>query len=347
MAKAPESFETKYVPMDFGKVLETSLRYWIKNLKSYFILYFFVHFTILVFGYGTFFLSGRNYLVLQFAGYLGIILPYWLISYLPPSFLAIGLAITVIIVIIINLVIQVFLGGMVIQHTADFHANLSPTLTGSFNHTRNRFWSIIGAQILLVLIVTGIGLGTGLLMAVLGIGLFFLGPIGMLVGILIGAVLMIVLLVYVTVRLTVVVPSIILGDETAIGSIDQSWRLVGGNWWRTFGITFIIGIVNIAIEIPASIITSLALTGIYLPTITIIGIITFAITNSVLTGITTPLGNSTSTMIYHDLMGREYVPSQLGPPPRVHAYTECPVCKRPVSPGDRFCGQCGRELDID
>jgi membrane-anchored glycerophosphoryl diester phosphodiesterase (GDPDase) len=347
MAKISDKFETEYVPMDFGNVLETSLRYWIKNLKSYFVLYFIVQFAILVIGYGAFFLSGENYLVLQFAGYLGIVIPFWLISYFPPSFLAIGLAFTVVIVVIINLVIQVFLGGMVIQHTADFHANLSPTLTGSFNHIQNRFWSIIGAQILLVLIVTGIGLGTGLLIAVFGLGLFFLGPIGMLVGILLGAVLMIILVVYVTVRLTVVVPSIILGGETVLGSIDQSWRLIGGNWWRTFGITFIIGIVNFAIGIPASIITSVALTGIYTPTLTIIGIITFAITNAVLTGITTPLGNSTSTMIYHDLMGREYVPYQPGQPPRVHAYKECPVCKRPVSPGDRFCGQCGRELDID
>ncbi|MFW9935578.1 MAG: glycerophosphoryl diester phosphodiesterase membrane domain-containing protein [Candidatus Thorarchaeota archaeon] len=347
MSKTPEKFETEYVPMDFGNVLETSLRYWIKNLKSYFALFFIAQFAIIVFGYGAFFLSGGNYLVLQFAGYLGIVIPYWLISYFPPSFLAIGLAITVIIVVIINLLIQVFLGGMVIQHTADFHANLSPTFSGSFNQARNRFWSIIGAQILLVLIVTGIGLGTGLLMAVFGFGLFFLGPIGMLVGILLGAVLMTVLLVYVTIRLTVVVPSVILGGETAIGSIDQSWRLVRGNWWRTFGITFIIGIVNFAIGIPASIITSLALTGIYSPQLTIIGIITFAITNAVIAGITGPLGTSTSTMIYHDLMGRQYVPIQLGQPSRVHAYTECPVCGRPVSPGDRFCGQCGRELDID
>lgn len=342
-----EKFETTYVPLDFSKVIETSLRYWIKNLKSYWVLYFVVQFVMLIIGYGAFFLSGGNHLVLQFAGYLGIVIPYFLISWASPSFLAINLAIITIIVVIINIVIQVLLGGMVIQHTADFHANLSPTLTESLNHARSRFWSIVGAQILLMIILIGIGVGTGLLMAVLGFGLLLLGPIGMIVGILAGVVLMILLAVFVTVRLTVVVPSIILGGETAIGSIGRSWRLVEGNWWRTFGISFIIGIIIYTIEVLASFVITVALLGVYIPILTFSGIIGFIFANAVMTGFIGPLGNSTSTMIYHDLMGRAYVPYQLGQPPRVHAYTECPVCKRPVSPGDRFCGQCGRELDID
>ena len=340
--------KTDYVPLDFGTVLETSIRYWWKNLKSYWPLYFGLQLAMVAIAYGAFFLSGGDNTVAQLAGSLGALIPFWLITSFFLTPLAIALSAVLVVFIIIQLVLQVILGGMVIHATASHHANLVPRLGGSYAYVRSRFWSIVGAQILLFLILAGVGLGSGLLMGILGFAFVFaMGFFGMLIGIMIGGVIMIVLLVYLTIRLTVVVPSVILGGEGAGGSISRSWRLTSGSFWRVFGITFIIGLLAFAVGIPTAIASSVLYLGLFNPILILVGVVIHIVVSAVITGLTTPLGNTASTMIYHDLMGRQYRPYEPGTPKPVHSRTECPVCKRPVSPDERFCGQCGRELTID
>ncbi len=342
-----EHEKSDYVPLNFGTVLETSLRYWIKNLKSYWVLFFIIQLMIVLVAYLAFFLSGGDILVAQIAGVLGAQIPFWLIISYFPSFLSIGLTVVLIVVLVLNIIVQAILAGMVTRHTVDYHAKLSPVLRESYDHTRNRFWSLIGAQILVTLIIAGIGIGVMFVIVAISFGLFFMmGYLGILV-LAVGIVLMMILLLYVTVRLTVVIPAVILGEEGAIGSISRSWRLVGGNWWRTFGITIVIAIFTIVLGIPTALIGSLLLFGFFIPSLLMFSIIAFIIIGAVVTGLTTPLGITTSTMIYHDLMGRQYGPYEPGKPPRLHSYTECPVCNRPVTTSERFCGQCGRELTID
>ncbi|MFX1509565.1 MAG: glycerophosphoryl diester phosphodiesterase membrane domain-containing protein [Promethearchaeota archaeon] len=340
--------KTEYVPLEFGSVLGTSLRYWWKNLKSYWSLYFSLQLVIITIAYGAFFLSGGDFTVAQMAGNLGALIPFWLITSFFLTPLSLGLTIVLVVIIIFQLILQVILGGMVIHSTALHHAKLAPTLGGSYEHARSHFWSLLGAQILLVIIIVGIGLGSGLLIVLLSAGfLLVMGFFGMFIGLILALVVMIILIVYVTVRLTVAIPSVILGGEGAVGSISRSWQLTGGNFWRIIAIIIVIVIISFAIGIPTSIASSVIYFGLFNPTLTIVGIITHTIVSAVIVGFTTPLGNTTSTMIYHDLMGRQYGGYQPGVPKRIHTYTECPVCKRPVSPDERFCGQCGRELDID
>ncbi len=349
MVAAREKPESEYKSLDFGKVLETSLRYWITNLKSYWVLYFLIQLGILSAAYGAFFLSGTDYFVAQIAPILGAQIPFWLITAAILSPLVIGLAIVLLVVFVINIVIQAIWAGMVTRHTANYHIKLTPTLGESYRDTRSRLWSLIGSQILVTLILFGIILGMVVVTALIGFGFFFFFPgfLGMLVGIAVGGVLMGILTLYVTVRLYVVTPCVILGGESAGGSLVRSWRLVSGNWWRTFGIGIIIIILTGVIGIPTSYVISALMSSFWFPSLTLILIIAYIIVSAAITGFTAPLGSTTSTMIYHDLMGRQYGPYDPGTPRRLHSHTVCPVCKRPVTSTERFCGQCGRELDID
>ncbi|MFX1565212.1 MAG: zinc ribbon domain-containing protein [Promethearchaeota archaeon] len=348
MIAASEKSETEYVPLDFGKVLEFSLRYWIKNLKSFYVIFSLIQLGVLSAAYGAFFLSGSDWFVAQISQFLGAQIPFWLITAAIPSPLVVGLDILLIIVFVINFVVQTILGGMVTRHTADYHAKLAPTLNESYRETRSRFWSLLGAQILVVLILAGILIGMSMLMLVLGIGLLFVwGFLGVFVGIAIGGILMFIVTLYVTVHLAVVTPSVIIGGASAGGSLGRSWRLVRGNWWRTFAITLIVVILTGAIGMPTSLVLGSLMSSFWFPSMTLLLIVAYIVVSAVIIGFTTPIGTATSTMIYHDLRGREYTSYVPGEPRALHSYTECPVCKRPVSPNERFCGQCGRELDID
>jgi hypothetical protein len=52
-----------------------------------------------------------------------------------------------------------------------------------------------------------------------------------------------VLLIWLVVRLSFSAQAIVFDRAGVVGSLKQSWRLVGGNWWRVFGITLLFGII--------------------------------------------------------------------------------------------------------
>ena len=337
----------EYKSLDFGEVLGTSLQYWIKNLKSYWLLFFLFQLVILSVAYGVFFLSGGNIFVGQLATSLGAIIPGWLYVSFLPTLLAIGLVGVVVAVLIINLIIQAILGGMVVRHTADHHTQLMPTLSASYNHVKSRLWSLIGAQILIALILFGLLFGIIIVSVFLSIGLLFVIGIFALVGLIIGSVIMLILVIYVSVRFSVVTPAVILGGESAAGSLSRSWNLLRGNWWRVFGITILIALLSLVVGIPTSIVSSLITLSLFNPSILVAAIIAYIIVSAVMAGISGPLGTTTATMIYHDLMGRQFGAPSLAQLRQERPYTKCPVCGTPASPGDRFCERCGRQLDID
>ena len=68
--------EPKYVPLDFGEVLGSSLRYWLKNLKSFWVLFFVIQLAMVAIAYGAFFLSGGSSLVAEVAALLGAEIPF-------------------------------------------------------------------------------------------------------------------------------------------------------------------------------------------------------------------------------------------------------------------------------
>lgn len=345
--------EPKYVPLDFGEVLGSSLRYWLKNLKSFWLIFFVIQLAMVAIGYGAFFLSGGNFIVYQVAAELGAEIPSWLITSAFFDIVSIAMVVVLGAILIINIGIGTVLTGMVIRHTTDHHAQQMPTLGESFSASRNRFWSLIGAQILIILITLALAIGGVFLTVLIGVGSVLIFGLGGIFGLFIGLVILMILIVYITTRLAVALPAVILDDESAAGSIIHSWHLVGGNWWRTFGVNIIIGIVSMLIGLPTAIVTSMITISWYTPTLTIIYIFIFIPVSAVVSGFTSPMAPTTSTMIYHDLMGRKFglfEPAQPGVsvrrPGMLHQYSVCPVCKQAVSGRDRFCGQCGRDLTI-
>ncbi|MFX1319674.1 MAG: glycerophosphoryl diester phosphodiesterase membrane domain-containing protein [Promethearchaeota archaeon] len=337
----------EYKSVDFGQVLETSLRYWIKNLKSYWLVLFLIQLAVISVAYGAFFLSGGNMFVGQIAGSLGAVIPFWLPAWFLPTLLAYGLIGVLVTVLIINFVIQALLGGMIVRHTADHHAQLMPTLSSSYNHTKTRFWSLIGAQILIGLIMFGLIFGMLFLAVFLGVGLLFVIGIFGLIGLLVAVVVMAILVIYIGVRFAVVTPAVILGGESAAGSLSRSWNLVSRNWWRVFGITLLISLISIIVGLPTSIVSSMITFSLFNPSILVVAIIAYSIVSAVMAGITGPLGTTTATMIYHDLMGRQFGAPSPAELRQKQPYAKCPVCGTPASPGDRFCEKCGRQLDIE
>jgi len=349
-----DATEPKYVQLDFGEVLGSSLRYWLKNVKSFWMIFFVIHLVMVAIGYGAFFLSGGSLLVAEAADILGAIIPYWVISSYFLDIVSIAIVIVLGAVIIVNIGIGTVLGGMVIRHTAEHHAEQIPTLGESFRDSRNRFWSLIGAQILILLLTLCLSVGGTFLIVLIAVGsIFVFGFFGALVGLVISLVVLLIALIYVPTRLAVAFPAIILDGESAAGSLNRSWNLVSGNWWRTFGIMIIIGLVSLLIGLPSAIVSSMITMSVFTPSLTIIFIIIFIPVSAAFSGFVAPLGLSTTTMIYHDLMGRQFgpfEPAQPGVsvrrPGMLHQYNECPVCKQAVSGRDRFCGQCGRDLTI-
>jgi membrane-anchored glycerophosphoryl diester phosphodiesterase (GDPDase) len=346
--------EPKYVPLDFSEVLGNSLRYWLKNLKSFWMIFFAIQLAIVAIAYGAFFLSSESYMVAQIANELGAVIPSWFIINYFIDVVSTAMVVVLGAILIINIGIQTLLTGMVIRHTKDHHVQQIPTLGESFSHSRNRFWSLLGAQILIILITLALAIGGGFLMTLIGIGfLFALGIFGMLLGLVIGLVVFVILIVYITTRLAVVIPAVILDGESAGGSIGRSWNLVGGNWWRTFGVNFIIGIVTLLVGLPTTIVASMITLSFLTPSLTMILMLIYVPVSAIMSGFTNPIAPTTSTMIYHDLMGRQFGPLDTAQPGVVarrtgmlHQYNECPVCKQAVSGRDRFCGQCGRDLTI-
>jgi len=148
-------------------------------------IFFVIHLVMVAIGYGAFFLSGGSLLVAEAADILGAIIPYWVISSYFLDIVSIAIVIVLGAVIIVNIGIGTVLGGMVIRHTAEHHAEQIPTLGESFRDSRNRFWSLIGAQILILLLTLCLSVGGTFLIVLIAVGsIFVFGFFGLSLGLL-------------------------------------------------------------------------------------------------------------------------------------------------------------------
>ncbi|MEV6211434.1 hypothetical protein [Kitasatospora sp. NPDC051914] len=50
--------------------------------------------------------------------------------------------------------------------------------------------------------------------------------------------------VYVQVRLVLEVPVLVMEDTTALAALRRAWRLNEGNWWRSFGIPYVVSLIG-------------------------------------------------------------------------------------------------------
>lgn len=316
--------EKSYIAMDLSTILTRSINYWVRGLRFYWPIFFAYQLAITGVVFFAVHGSGFEFWVKTIAGTLFANLQIPNVnSPVPFGVLSIAFIVMLIVFFVVNLIIQILLQGMVVQHTADYHAGLYPTLNESFFEARSRIWSLIGATFLITFLILGVTLGIGFVvvwMLLFSIILLAMGPLGLLSSmavLIVGTLMMLVIIIYISTRLAVVIPAIILEDAGAADSIFRSWKLVSGNWWRTFGVTFVIGIISMVISIPASLTSSYLIMffggsqanvdywfylGIPPPWFFSAA---YVVVFAVLSGFTAPLSISTSTMIYHDLRGRE------------------------------------------
>jgi hypothetical protein len=310
MASLPSKSKTEYLRMSFGEVLGNALKYWISGFRYYFPLYLLVQLGTAGLAYGLILLSAYNPWILllssAFVPALGLSsLLSTIFSLFPIDFIAIGFIGFFIVFLVINMALQLLVTGTVIQHSADTHAGLKPSIGQSFRFARTRVVSLLGATVLSTLITLSFLAAPFAVLGIslLGILVLFWNPFFWLVlifAVLALSVASVVLLIYVIVRLSVFAPAVVLGGASAAASLRQSWKLVHGHFWRVFAIIIIIGLLVAAI---GSLPLGLTMFFIFLPISPLMSLV-FTIIYAVVNACTMPLSPLAQTMLYEDLFAR-------------------------------------------
>jgi len=298
--------------MSFGELLGNALKYWMSGLRYYFPFYLVVQLVIAGMAYGLILLSAYNPWILLLAGAFVPALGYGsllstIFSLGPINFVAIGFIGFFIVFLVISMLLQLLVTGTVIQHAADNHAGLNPSIGQSFRFARTRVVSLLGATVLSTLITLSFLAAPFAVLGVslLGILILFWNPffwLALIVAVIALSVASMVLLIYVIVRLSVFAPAVVLGGASAAASLRQSWKLVHGHFWRVFAISIIIGLLVAAI---GSLPLGFTMFSVFLPIPPLISLI-FTIVNAVVNACTMPLSPLAQTMLYEDLFARFY-----------------------------------------
>ena len=134
-----------------------------------------------------------------------------------------------------------------------FQAVLTGMLTGALGHgllgnkiTIGEAWriarvpAVLGVTVLVSLILIGIWIP---IVAIVGALVAANAGVAALVVGIVGGLTTLVLTIWISIRLTLAVPAVVLEGAGPVEALRRSWQLVGGSWWRVFGITLLAGIV--------------------------------------------------------------------------------------------------------
>jgi hypothetical protein len=184
------------------------------------------------------------------------------------------------------------------------------TLGGAWRVTRSRIWALLGTVLLgAVFLVLGWALAVGLATGVgllIGLGAH-LPAVGVLVGVLVGGTAT-VFAVITLVRWTVAIPVAMLEPTGPLASLNRSWRLVRGSWWRVLGILLatelIVGIASAIIEVPFDLAGSAGNFITPQTTVSAVSVIVLTIGTIVAGTVTAPLLAGVVVLLYTDLRMR-------------------------------------------
>ncbi|MFX1487270.1 MAG: zinc-ribbon domain-containing protein [Promethearchaeota archaeon] len=311
--KQKESKEAKVNPMTFGEIFSRSLDIYLGNL-----LYLAIPFIILNI-IESLITTTMDYFILP------TIPPFptapeqiisWLTQYFP-VLLTTGLSLA-----IIYIFFMIVAGGTIVKFASDKFLGRKADLSDSFGHASARFLSLLGSAILF-----GLAVIVGFILLIIPGILFF-------------------------VWFLLSSQCVILEDQTAASSLGRSKYYVGGNWWKTFGVVIVAGIimgVGMAISnaIAYAFVTGLA--GIIGYTF-IVSVIS-GIVSAIVTAFITPFWIVAATVLYHDLKARKSslptTPAAPKSPVSSQKTQYCPHCGAEVSPPAQFCPSCGASLAPD
>ena len=134
---------------------------------------------------------------------------------------------------LLQLIGTTVLTGILVIAVSDAVLGRRPGIREVWDRARGRIWALLGVTVLVFLAIAGIAAGTllpGIVVLVAGGGV--LGGLLLFVGI----VAAVVLVPWVAIRWLFAPPTVLLERIGVGASLGRSWRLVGGSWWRCFGI---------------------------------------------------------------------------------------------------------------
>jgi hypothetical protein len=141
------------------------------------------------------------------------------------------------------------------------------------------------------------------------VGIFYLLAIAWVFAEIIGFVLLVIpglivlgVAIYLGVRWLLVVAAMMAEDVGPINGMRRSWNLVGGMWWRTFGIVIVLAIlqvvINLALGLLVTIILSVGLSG-------DLRLAVAAIVSTLLNALVSPIFTIGLVLLYFDLRVRK------------------------------------------
>jgi len=185
-----------------------------------------------------------------------------------------------------GLILLPFSVGAVYRAVTDAALGRPATIGSVLRETLARYWVLLGfiGVVFGILIVWAIALVIGTVLLVIpGIAVFCAG-------------------IYVFIRLSLGVAAMMAEDIGPIRGLGRSWNLVSGQWWRTFGILLIVGIMQIVITyalfILFGLIAALASTGDFELAVVQVG-------GTLLSAIVSPITTIAITLLYFDLRVRK------------------------------------------
>lgn len=209
--------------------------------------------------------------------------------------------------------IALFVLGWLVQGLAElaltFHALAAlrdePMAPGqAISAARGRIGSWLGNAILRALVIVGLVAGPTLLAVLLAfvagdspgvaVGLLCLFAIAMLAVVVVALVLQ--------TRWIVSTPSLVVEHLGATGALGRSWSLTKGKFWRSFGVTLVLGLIGLVVlSVPAYVIQAVAMFATERTTLWSAVGTSFG---TVLSSLFVPLSAATYVVLYYDLRVR-------------------------------------------
>jgi tetratricopeptide (TPR) repeat protein len=165
------------------------------------------------------------------------------------------------------------------------------SIGGAYRSILSRFWSLLGAVLLLVLINAALFL--------LPVMLSVVAPCA-------GAIVLLValpLLVWVDIRLAFITQAVVLDGRSARGALIRSWDLVQGYGWRTLGVVLLLALFSLLIVSGPSYVAAFGMQAldVPLPVQTVVS----GVLSTVLATLYTPIRLTGMTLLYYDLRIRK------------------------------------------
>jgi hypothetical protein len=165
------------------------------------------------------------------------------------------------------------------------------SISGAYRSILGRFWSLLGAVLLLVLINAALFV----LPVLLSVAAACAGAI-VLLGVL-------PLLVWINIRLAFITQAVVLDGRPARGALIRSWGLVRGYGWRTLGVVLLLALFSLLIVSGPSYVATFGMQALDapLPVQTVVS----GVLSTVLATLYTPIRLTGMTLLYYDLRIRK------------------------------------------